>query len=72
MRFKHIFYNIVFLSIKLMFIKCFFNNFYILILKIKKIEFFLYIFKKMEACYKSERAVLNLENKMRDLIVNIK
>jgi hypothetical protein len=26
----------------------------------------------MEACYKSERAVLNLENKMRDLIVNIK
>jgi len=55
-----------------MFIKCFFLNFDILILKIKKLSFFLYIFNKMEACYKSERAVLNLENKMRDLIVNIK
>jgi hypothetical protein len=57
MRFKHIFYNIVFLSIKLMFIKCFFNNFDILIFKIKKKNwfFFIYIFNKMEECYKSER-----------------
>jgi hypothetical protein len=46
MRFKHIFYNIVFLSIKVMFIKCFFNNFYILILKIKKIDFFYIYFQQ--------------------------
>jgi hypothetical protein len=76
MRFKHIFYNIVFLSIKLMFIKCFFNNFDILIFKIKKKLIFFYIYFQQNGgvlqIRKVERAVLNLENKMRDLIVNIK